>query len=156
LLSSYPDTRTSSFDDGAVPSGGILDDADDTLLGLVILVIHPQLATLIRSPFYRALVTTFLARDGKQSNTPPPVPCSLRFLACVLVSLCMYPYAASLVAEGVGVHPALRTLDGCLSLLWWYISRENENPEGIPEDEWLGWSQVRSMTLARLEADEEV
>ena len=68
--------------------------------------------------------------------------------------------AAALVAEARGLHPALRTAEGALSLLWatlssgWEATVGSERPEGGENEAIAVWDGLRARARAVLEADE--
>lgn len=121
---------------------------------------HPW--PLLYSPAWAVLAGAVLlhASSARRRAAPPtPLPASVAFVAARLVTGRAHLQAAALVAEARGLHPALRTAEGALSLLWstlcggWSAAGGGDDEEGEEETTAI-WDRLRARARGVLEADE--
>lgn len=119
---------------------------------------HPW--PLLYSPAWPVLADAVLLHARRRAPPPsgPPsshLPASVAFVAARLVMGRAHLQAAALVAEARGLHPALRTAEGALSLLWATLCGAWDAGAGGEEDEATAvWDRLRARARAVLEADE--
>lgn len=90
--------------------------------------------------------------DGNNHNNNfclpgPPEYLSPHSLIPLLVNLDSPLHAGSFLCEWLCVHPSLRTVEGALSILWWFLRKD----KGVG-----GLEEVRILTLKRLEEHETI
>lgn len=160
-------TATASLPDDALFDPATLA-GDDLLLGLATAALLPPQESaplgadhpwsLLYSPAWRVLADALLLRARRAPAAP--LPASVPFAAARLVAGRAHLQAAALVAEARGLHPALRTAEGALSLLWatlcsgWEAAVGSERPKGGENEAIAVWDGLRARARAVLEADE--
>jgi hypothetical protein len=148
--------------------------SDEILLALITAALFPPPPTaqdplpFLISPAWRVLADALLLLPSHpKASHPPPLPASVAFVAARLVVGQAHLQAGALLAEARQLHPALRTVEGVMSLLWttlcartYYHGEEDEDEGevgiGIGEggrEERL-WMRVRDAAKVVLEADE--
>ncbi|GAB5031513.1 deubiquitinating enzyme [Nannochloropsis oceanica] len=143
--------------------------SDEILLALITAAFFPPppaqdpLPFLV-SPAWRVLADALLLLPSHpKASQPLPLPASVAFVAARLVAGRAYLQAGALLAEDRQLHPALRTVEGVMSVLWttlfsrtyYYGEQAEDEDEGQQgrRDEKL-WLHVRDAAKVVLEADE--
>jgi len=116
------------------------------------------------SPAWRVLADALLLLPSHpKASHPLPLPASVAFVAARLVVGRAHLQAGALLAEARQLHPALRTVEGVLSLLWttlcartYYHGEEDEDEDELGQEgrEDKLWVRVRDAAKVVLEADE--
>lgn len=149
--------------------------ADETLLALIVCALFPPRPvkdplTFLFSSAWRVVADAllFLPHSPKASRVPP-LPASVAFVAARLVIGRAHLHAGALVADAQKLHPALRTVEGVLSLLWTTLcsgtyhirgetggtlSDKGHERDQLRQSDIKLWSQVREAAKKVLEQDE--
>eukprot|EP00624_Nannochloropsis_granulata_P006402 evm.model.NODE_4763_length_15183_cov_19.773298.3 len=143
--------------------------SDEILLALITAALFPPTPAqdpmpFLVSPAWRVLADALLLLPSHpKASHPLPLPASVAFVAARLVAGKAHLHAGALLAEARQLHPALRTVEGVMSVLWTTLSSrtyyhgeenedKNEGQQGRREEKL--WLHVRDAAKVVLEADE--